>query len=255
MTRTIIFARTKSGASRLAMQLRERGHKASAIHSDRSQSERIRALEGFRAGQIDFLVATDIAARGIDVDDVSHVVNYDLPYTPKDYVHRIGRTARAGRKGMAISLVTPEDERGVVAIERLISKRLSGLGERETPERGPQRIARPARPEYPERSAGDRRPVPVGARAHARSRSRDGSSPTHRDQATGRREDVARAPRDREAGRRESVARAPRDREAGRCESVACERSARARPAREEPAGVVQSVVARLKSRLFAGKR
>jgi ATP-dependent RNA helicase RhlE len=128
MTRTIIFTRTKSGASRLASQLRERGHKASAIHSDRSQSERIRALEGFREGQVHFLVATDIAARGIDVDDVSHVVNYDLPYTPKDYIHRIGRTARAGRKGVAISLATPEDSRSVGAIEHLISRKLSGMG-------------------------------------------------------------------------------------------------------------------------------
>jgi len=130
MSRAIVFARTKSGASRLASDLRQSGHNASAIHSDRSQAERIRALEGFREGRIQILVATDIAARGIDVDDVSHVVNFDLPHTAKDYVHRIGRTARAGRRGRAISLVTPEDSAGVASIERLIAKKLDWLGER-----------------------------------------------------------------------------------------------------------------------------
>jgi ATP-dependent RNA helicase RhlE len=131
MKRTIVFVRTKIGASRLAGQLRGRGHRASAIHSDRSQGERIRALEGFREGRVHFLVATDIAARGIDVENVSHVVNYELPYSAGDYVHRIGRTARAGRKGMAISLVTPEDSRNVEAIEHLIARKLSWLDERE----------------------------------------------------------------------------------------------------------------------------
>lgn len=127
MTRAIIFARTKHGASNLAGHLKDRRFRASAIHSDRSQSERVRALEGFRAGKVNFLVATDIAARGIDVDDVSHVVNYDLPLTAQDYVHRIGRTARAGRKGMAISLVTPEESKNVKAIESLIERKITWL--------------------------------------------------------------------------------------------------------------------------------
>jgi ATP-dependent RNA helicase RhlE len=127
MKRAIIFVRTKIGASKVAGQLRDRGHRVSAIHSDRSQSERIRALEGFREGRIHFLVATDIAARGLDINDVSHVVNYDIPHSAEDYVHRIGRTARAGRKGMAISLVTREDSRAVEAIERLISMKLRWL--------------------------------------------------------------------------------------------------------------------------------
>jgi ATP-dependent RNA helicase RhlE len=133
MTRTIIFARTKSGASRLASTLRDRGFKATAIHSDRSQSERIQALENFREGRVHFLVATDIAARGLDIYDVSHVVNYDLPHSAEGYVHRIGRTARAGRRGMAISLVTPEDTRGVRAIEELIRRKLAWLGEEDAP--------------------------------------------------------------------------------------------------------------------------
>lgn len=132
MKRAIIFARTKAGASSLARHLQRRGFLASAIHSDRSQSDRVRALEAFRAGRKHLLVATDIAARGIDINDVSHVVNYDLPYAAGDYVHRIGRTARAGRKGMAISFVTPEDTRGVEAIERLISRKLCWLDGRES---------------------------------------------------------------------------------------------------------------------------
>jgi ATP-dependent RNA helicase RhlE len=127
MTRAIIFVRTKVGASNLARHLKDRGFRASAMHGDRSQSDRVLTLEAFRAGRIHFLVATDIAARGLDVDDVSHVVNYDLPFAAGDYVHRIGRTARAGRKGMAISLVTPEDADGVEAIERLISRKLSWM--------------------------------------------------------------------------------------------------------------------------------
>jgi len=130
MKRAIIFARTKTGASSLAGRLKSSGCRASAIHSDRSQSDRVRTLEAFREGRIHLLVATDIAARGIDVDDISHIVNYDLPFAAGDYVHRIGRTARAGRKGMAISFVTPDETQGVEAIERLISKKLTWLDER-----------------------------------------------------------------------------------------------------------------------------
>jgi ATP-dependent RNA helicase RhlE len=129
MKRAIVFVRTKSGATTLSRQLRERGLRASAMHGDRSQSERVRTLEDFRAGRVHLLVATDIAARGIDIDDVSHVINYDLPYSAGDYVHRIGRTARAGRKGVAISLVTSEDASGLDAIERLISRKIEWVGE------------------------------------------------------------------------------------------------------------------------------
>ncbi len=190
MERAIIFSRTKSGASRLAMELREHGHKASAIHSDRSQAERVRALEGFREGRIQILVATDIAARGIDVQDVSHVVNFDLPHTPKDYVHRIGRTARAGRRGRAISIVTPDDSAGVASIERLIHRRLQWLDE---PGRMPssrdadasqasglhasRRRASPA-------SSASRHPAPVArdlpSRAEGFSRARRQSNPDRR---------------------------------------------------------------------------
>jgi ATP-dependent RNA helicase RhlE len=122
--RTLVFTRTKHGANRLAEQLERAGIDAAAIHGNKSQGARERALEGFRSGSISVLVATDIAARGIDVDDVTHVVNFDLPNVPEQYVHRIGRTGRAGAHGKAISLVA-EDERGLLAdVERLIRTRL-----------------------------------------------------------------------------------------------------------------------------------
>lgn len=130
MTKAIVFVRTKAGASSLARHLKEHGIRASAMHGDRSQTDRVLTLEGFRAGRIHILVATDIAARGLDVDDVSHVVNFDLPYAAEDYVHRIGRTARAGRRGMAISLVGPEDATGTEAIERLIARKLAWMNPR-----------------------------------------------------------------------------------------------------------------------------
>ncbi len=129
MERSIVFTKTKMGASKLANHLRSRGIRARAIHSNRTQEERVRTLEAFRAGDVHVLVATDIAARGIDVDEITHVVNYDVPYAAEDYVHRIGRTARAGRSGVAITLVTPEERRGIKAIERLIGFSLPLEGE------------------------------------------------------------------------------------------------------------------------------
>ena len=111
--RTLVFTRTKRGADRVAKYLTANGHEASAIHGDKSQSQRERALEAFKAGRAPVLVATDIAARGIDVDKVSHVVNFDLPEVPEAYVHRIGRTARAGEEGVALSLVDGS-ERGLL---------------------------------------------------------------------------------------------------------------------------------------------
>ncbi len=131
MDRTLIFTRTRRGAHQLALQLRRSGHRVSSIHSDKTQGERVAALEAFREGRIDLLVATDIAARGLDVEGISHVVNYDLPRSAEDYVHRIGRTARAGRSGMAVSLVTPEDRVVLSSIEKLIGRRMSGAAGRE----------------------------------------------------------------------------------------------------------------------------
>jgi ATP-dependent RNA helicase RhlE len=120
--RTLVFTRTKHGANRLAEQLSRAGIVAMAIHGNKSQSARERALEGFRAGSIRVLVATDIAARGIDVDGVSHVVNFELPHVPETYVHRIGRTGRAGATGRAIAFCDLEERALLRDIERLIGR-------------------------------------------------------------------------------------------------------------------------------------
>ena len=121
VTRSIVFARTKRGADRVARGLGDFGIPAEALHGNKSQGQRERALDAFRTGETAILVATDIAARGIDVAEISHVVNYDLPNEPESYVHRIGRTARAGAEGIAISLVEGGEERSYLrSIEKLI---------------------------------------------------------------------------------------------------------------------------------------
>ncbi|MBN2752977.1 MAG: DEAD/DEAH box helicase [Rhodospirillaceae bacterium] len=122
--RTIVFTRTKHGADRVAKHLAQAGLTAAAIHGNKSQNQRTRALDGFKTGETRILVATDIAARGIDIDAVSHVVNFELPNVPEVYVHRIGRTARAGAEGTAITLCDPA-ERGLLRdIEKLIARTL-----------------------------------------------------------------------------------------------------------------------------------
>ncbi|NWG24899.1 MAG: DEAD/DEAH box helicase [Pseudorhodoplanes sp.] len=118
--RALVFTRTKHGADKVVRQLVQKGFSAEAIHGNKSQNQRDRALAAFRAGRIKTLVATDIAARGIDVEGVSHVVNYDLPNVPESYVHRIGRTARAGAEGIAISFCDGEERAYLRDIERLI---------------------------------------------------------------------------------------------------------------------------------------
>ena len=120
----LVFTRTKARANQLVRRLENSGRRVAAIHSDKSQNARDRALAGFRRGDLDTLIATDIAARGLDVDGISHVVNFDLPHVPEDYVHRIGRTARAGRPGDAISLAAPEEHTQLAAIERLVGKQI-----------------------------------------------------------------------------------------------------------------------------------
>ncbi len=117
-TRTLVFTRTKRRADRVSKQLSKRGLRSEAIHGDRSQNQRERALEAFRSGRSHVLVATDVVARGIDIDDITHVVNYDMPHTAEDYVHRIGRTARAGADGSAISFLAPEEMDTFHGIER-----------------------------------------------------------------------------------------------------------------------------------------
>lgn len=125
--RTLVFTRTKHGADRVVKQMTEGGVPAMAIHGNKSQGQRERALEAFRTGECRVLVATDIAARGIDVDEVSHVINFDLPNVPESYVHRIGRTARAGREGMAISLCGPDERPFLKDIEKLIRAKVPVL--------------------------------------------------------------------------------------------------------------------------------
>jgi ATP-dependent RNA helicase RhlE len=119
---TLIFTRTKHGADRLARGLRNRGHSLAALHGDRSQSQRERALSDFRRGRIVALVATDLASRGIDVDHITHVINYDVPRTPEDYVHRIGRTGRMNAGGDALTLMSPEEHKEWAAIERALGR-------------------------------------------------------------------------------------------------------------------------------------
>ncbi|MBV8666380.1 MAG: DEAD/DEAH box helicase [Burkholderiaceae bacterium] len=120
LKQVLVFSNTKIGASRLSRQLEQDGVKAAAIHGDKSQGERMAALDAFKNGTIDVLVATDVAARGLDIAELPCVINFDLPYNAEDYVHRIGRTGRAGASGDAISLYSDKDERLLVDIEKLI---------------------------------------------------------------------------------------------------------------------------------------
>ena len=117
----LVFTRTKHGANRLAKQLTEDGLDAVAIHGNKSQGARTKALKDFKSGRVRILVATDIAARGLDIDKLPHVVNYELPHVPEDYVHRIGRTARAGEEGHAVSLVCVDEEKLLAGIEKLLN--------------------------------------------------------------------------------------------------------------------------------------
>jgi superfamily II DNA/RNA helicase len=145
LKQVLVFSNTKIGASRLARYLEQAGIKASAIHGDKTQQERIAALDAFKKGEIDVLVATDVAARGLDITDLPCVINYDLPYNAEDYVHRIGRTGRAGATGDALSVYSDKDERLLTDIEKLIKQtitrgELTGF----TPSRGGERAERGA---------------------------------------------------------------------------------------------------------------
>ncbi len=157
----LVFTRTKHGANRLATQLDKHGVPALAIHGNKSQNARTRALAEFKSGKLQVLVATDIAARGLDIDNLPHVVNFDLPHVPEDYVHRIGRTGRAGASGQAISLVAPEERDLLRDIERVIRRQLP----REVVT-GFAPLAAPADAERAPRHAHGQRP-PRSASAHA----------------------------------------------------------------------------------------
>ncbi len=170
LVRTLVFTRTKRGADQVTKLLTKNGLKADAIHGNKSQNQRQRTLEAFRVAKIDVLVATDVAARGIDIADVSHVVNFDLPEVPEAYVHRIGRTARAGRSGEAISLCDPSERKLLAQIERTTKQKIPF-----------ERHVAAAR-------LADGDPKPVAAEAHAsarpsrktdRAETRDGGEPAN----------------------------------------------------------------------------
>ena len=166
--RTLVFTRTKHGADRVARHLDKAGIEAHAIHGDKSQNARERALEAFRAGKCHVLVATDIAARGIDVKDITHVVNFDLPNVPESYVHRIGRTARAGRDGIAISFCDETEHEYLRDIEKLIKKKIPAIGGSKRSEATIVVPNQPQRGQAPrQRGPAPQRPAPVAAPAAA----------------------------------------------------------------------------------------
>jgi ATP-dependent RNA helicase RhlE len=170
----LVFTRTKHRADKVARYLGQQGYKVERIHGNRSQSQRTLALAGFKSGKFRVLVATDIAARGIDVTQLGHVVNFDIPAVPEDYIHRVGRTARAEATGTAFSLVSSEEESNVHAIERAIEKRLPRVT---VPDfdyhKAPERMAEPSRPSGQRPHGYGHRPgAPQGHRSH--------SAPSHR---------------------------------------------------------------------------
>jgi superfamily II DNA/RNA helicase len=164
MTQVLVFVNAKIECRRLARQLQKAGVNADAIHGDKSQDERTKALDGFKRGEIEVLVATDVAARGLDIVELPAVINYDVPFNAEDYVHRIGRTGRAGARGLAIMLMTGADERGVQAIEKLTKQKF----EIQSLAFGGSRTGRSERPAHRERSArpprrGEQAPAPPPA--------------------------------------------------------------------------------------------
>lgn len=183
LERVLVFTRTKHRADRVAKQLDRAGVRGAAIHGNRSQAQREKALDSFRRGHVKVLVATDVVSRGIDIDDITHVVNFDLPNTPEDYVHRIGRTARAGRSGIAFSLLSPEEHTNLRDIERKIGATIvcedaAGFAYRDkrtVPD--PDREANPAPAQRPPAGSGRKGRPGGGAR---RRRATGGSSQGNR---------------------------------------------------------------------------
>jgi superfamily II DNA/RNA helicase len=150
----IIFCNRKREVAQLHRSLVRHGFNAAALHGDMSQPERMAALDSFRKGDVSLLIASDVAARGLDIPDVSHIFNFDVPFHADDYVHRIGRTGRAGRSGTAISIVTSADSKSVVAIESLIGQSISWMG-------------------APPAAAEDEAPARAGHRRHGRQERQD----------------------------------------------------------------------------------
>jgi ATP-dependent RNA helicase RhlE len=149
----LCFVRTKHGASRLARALEKDGLKTTAIHGDKTQVARLEALDEFKAAKVQVMVATDVAARGLDIDDLPLVVNYEMPHVPEDYIHRIGRTGRAGAAGEAISFCAPEEAKHLAEIERLLKRTLSVATVDQQVAAPRPREVRPARPPRQPREA------------------------------------------------------------------------------------------------------
>lgn len=231
MERVIIFARTKHGADRVAKNLEIDGHKAAAIHGNKSQNARQGALKGFSSGDVRILVATDIAARGIDVPGITHVINYELPDDPENYVHRIGRTGRNGASGFAITLCDGTERGKLRDVERLIRRTLPYTGDLhlandtgvvEAPRSaykkpaggrpGPRSAKNPRQPQADRRSPAERRPF-----AEFGSEGAGKSQPHRAPSDTPRNRPAAEAPRSRPAadGQRSRPADAPRTRPEG----------------------------------------
>ena len=167
LARVIVFTRTKHGANKVVEHLEKSGIPADAIHGNKSQNARQRAMENFRSGRARLLVATDIAARGIDVDGITHVVNFELPNEPESYVHRIGRTARAGAEGIAISFCAPDERAYLRDIEKLVKRKLTVVGEE------PAHAAH-GKPAAPVRDYAKKTPF------HKRKRGKHGGNNSHR---------------------------------------------------------------------------
>jgi len=234
--RTIVFTRTKHGANRLTEQLQRGGVESAAIHGNKSQNARTRALEGFRSGSIPVLIATDLAARGIDVDGVTHVVNFDLPDVAEQYVHRIGRTGRAGATGVAIAFCDEDERSELTQIERLLGHPIPlASGSLPAPARGSSSAApRPREPRHEHRSHDSRRD-PRGPEPRRDTRGPESREPRRDVRAPEPRRDV-RAPEPRREVR---VVEARRD-----VRVVEARRDVRVvEPRREEPRRDVVRVV------------
>jgi ATP-dependent RNA helicase RhlE len=180
--RALVFSRTKHGANRIATHLSKAGISAAAIHGNKSQNARTKALDEFKRGHTRVLVATDIAARGIDIDAVSHVINFDLPNVPETYVHRIGRTARAGASGVAMSFCDGEERAYLVDIERLIGRHIERVEDHRYPS-----VSKPPPPTDLARKGGGPSGKPAaGGRPAARSPRPGGGQASRSGQASGR---------------------------------------------------------------------
>ena len=213
----LVFCKTKRGANRLAQHLERGGIEADAIHGNKSQNARMRALKRFKDGELRVLVATDIAARGLDIEQLPHVVNFDMPHVPEDYVHRIGRTGRAGSTGEAISLVSGEDRPLLAAIEKLMGRRvepreIAGFsnGENLRANHATPQLRHPSGSGRPQRQ-----PQPAPRRQHAQQPRRQHAQQPRRQHAQQPRQQQAQPPRQQQAQQpRQQQAQQPRQQQA-----------------------------------------